>query len=196
MARILPVFERFIADVRGVWASEPDAERRMAKARPLLEKLVLDPALRLHSKGWPSTEPRGNLLLHEDHDYDFVVNAVVRTPNRKGGVHDHAHAWVLYALLDGFESLERYKRLDGGATPGHAEVRLSSITSGGPGKVDLVPPFGIHAEQGGPERSVAVILRSERLVGRTLQHGYDVAAQTVVERWGPEQIPFALEQSL
>lgn len=190
----LASFERFIADVRAVWAAQTEMEARMNAARPLLEQLVLDPALRAHSRQWPSTEPRGNLLLHEDREYGFVVNAVVRSPNRAGGVHDHAHAWVLYALLDGTESLERYDRLDDGSKAGYAELRLASVTAGGPGKVDLVPPFGIHAEQGGPARSVAVILRSARLVGLTMQHGYDVAAKTVVERWGPEQIPFPLEQ--
>jgi hypothetical protein len=58
--------------------------------------------------------------------------------------------------------------------------------------VDLVSPFAIHAEQGGPTRSVAVILRSERLVGRVLQHGYDPTTDTVVERHGPTQVPFEL----
>lgn len=56
--------------------------------------------------------------------------------------------------------------------------------------IDVVPPFEIHAERGGPERSVALILRSERLVGRTLQHGYDPDAQTVKDMWGPTQVPF------
>jgi hypothetical protein len=69
---------------------------------------------------------------------------------------------------------------------------LQSVTVGGPGKVDLVPPHEIHAEQGGPTRSVAVILRSEVLVGRILQRGYDPVTKSVIERSGPTQIPFAV----
>lgn len=188
----LPIFEQFIADVRAAWASESETGRRMEKTRPILERLVSDPALRAASRNWPSTEGHKNLLLYTDPDYGFVVNAVVRTPQRKGSVHDHAQAWVLYGVLDGTESLERFDRLDDGSKPGYAEVTRTGVTTGGPGKVDLVPPFAIHAEQGGPTRSVAVILRSERLVGRVLQHGYDPAAKTVVERHGPTQVPFEL----
>ena len=187
-----PIFESFIADVRAAWASETDTGRRMEKTKPILERLVSDPGLRAASRNWPSTEGHKNLLLYTDSDYGFVVNAVVRTPGRKGSVHDHSQAWVLYGLLDGTESLERFDRLDDGSKPGYAEVKRTSVTTGGPGNVDLVPPFAIHAEQGGPARSVAVILRSERLVGRVLQHGYDPATNQVVERHGPTQVPFEL----
>ena len=163
----------------------------MELAKPLLQRLVLDPELKAASARWPSTEGRKNLLLHVDDEHGFAVNAVVREPGRIGGVHDHAHAWVLYALLDGSESLERYDRLDDGSRPGFAELRLASVTRGTRGKVDLVPPFAIHAEQGGPARSVAIILRSQRLgEGTVLQHAYDAAAKTVSERFGPTQIPY------
>jgi predicted metal-dependent enzyme (double-stranded beta helix superfamily) len=191
-SKTLPLFDRFIEDVRALWRAEPDMEQRMTKTKPLLEKLVADPDLRAHSKDWPSTEGHKNLLLHTDDEFGFVVNAVVRTPHRKGSVHDHAQAWVLYGLLDGAESLERFDRIDDGSKPDYAEVKRTSVTHGKPGNVDLVPPFAIHAEQGGPARSVAVILRSERLVGRVLQHGYDPATNKVVERSGPTQVPFEL----
>ena len=191
MATTLPAFERFIAEVRATWASESDMGRRMAKTKPLLERLVSDPTLRAASQSWPSTEGHKNLLLHTDPDYGFVVNAVVRTPHRKGSVHDHSQAWVLYGLLDGSESLERFERIDDGSRPDYAELRLSSVTTGTQGKVDLVPPHAIHAEQGGPTRSVAIIVRSQRLgEGTVLQHVYDPKVQTVVEQYGPTQIPY------
>jgi predicted metal-dependent enzyme (double-stranded beta helix superfamily) len=140
---------------------------------------------------WPSTEGRKNLRLYVDPDYGFVINAVVRVPGRRGSVHDHADAWVLYGVLDGQESLERYDRIDNGRTPGYAEVRLSSVTTGTQGKVDLVAPHAIHAEQGGPMRSVAIIVRSKPLgEGTVLQNGYDLDAKTVVSRYGPTQIPY------
>ncbi len=66
------------------------------------------------------------------------------------------------------------------------------MSEGGPGAVDIVAPFAIHAEQGGRERSVAVIPRGERLVGGHLQNGYDLETGAVVARPGPEQIPFDL----
>ena len=187
----LPVFDRFIADLRAIWASETEDRSRMERARPLLQKLVMDNTLKDHSTGWPSTEGRKNLLLYVDPDYAFVINGVVRVPGRTGSVHDHADAWVLYGVLDGTESLEHFERVDDGSKSGHAEIKLSSVTTGSQGKVDLVPPRAIHAEQGGPARSVAIIVRSQKLSeGTVLQHQYDRAANTVIERYGPTQVPF------
>jgi predicted metal-dependent enzyme (double-stranded beta helix superfamily) len=189
----LPVLDAFIADLRAIWAAEPENERRMEKAKPLLERLLLDAPLKAHSAAWPSTEGRKNLLLYVDPDHNFVINAVVRMPGRTGSVHDHADAWVLYGVLDGSESLERYERIDDGTRPGYAELRLSSVTTGAQGRVDLVAPRAIHAEQGGPTRSVAIIVRSQRLgEGTVLQHSYDPKARTVVERYGPAQVPYEL----
>ena len=185
-------FSQFIDKVHAVWARETDMQKRMEATQPLLVDFVKDPALRDSAAAWPSTEGHKNLLLHTDEQYGFIINAVVREPNRKGSVHDHSQAWVLYGLVEGTESLERYDRLDDGSRPDYAEVKLASVTIGQPGTVDLVPPFNIHAEQGGPGRSVAVIFRSERLVGRILQHGYDVATGKVIERYGPTQVPFSL----
>lgn len=187
----LPVLDKFIVDLRTIWAEDSENERRMGKAKPLLEQLLKDATLKAHSAGWPSTEGRKNLLLYVDPDHHFVINAVVRMPGRTGSVHDHADAWVLYGVLDGSESLERFERVDDGSRSGYAEVRLSSVTTGTQGKVDLVPPHSIHAEQGGPTRSVAIIVRSQRLgEGTILQRRYDAMAKTVVEQYGPTQIPF------
>jgi predicted metal-dependent enzyme (double-stranded beta helix superfamily) len=193
MTKLLPAFESFIRELRAIWAAEADDRLRMERAKPLLERLVIDPAVKAHSANWPSTEGRKNLRLYVDPDYGFVVNAVVRVPGRRGSVHDHADAWVLYGVLDGQESLERYDRIDDGRTPGYAEVRLSSMTTGTQGKVDLVAPHAIHAEQGGPVRSVAIIVRSKPLgEGTVLQNGYDLETKTVVARYGPTQIPYEL----
>lgn len=190
--KILPAFESFISDMRAIWARETDTKRRMELSRERLEGLVRDPALQKHSESWPSTEGRKNLLLHEDEEFGFVVNAVVRTPGRTGSVHDHAHAYTAYGVCYGAEYLERFERLDDGKREGYAEIKHVSTTLGAPGIVDLVPPWAIHAEQGSDRRSCAVIIRSERLVGKVLQHNYDAAAKTVVQRSGPEQIPYRL----
>ena len=193
---MLPVFEKFIGDLRAIWAADSDNQRRMERAKPLLEQLMKEETLRTHSARWPSTEGHKNLLLYVDPQYGFVINGVVRVPGRKGSVHDHADAWVLYGVLDGTESLERYDRIDDGSRPGYAEVKLASVTTGSQGKVDLVPPHAIHAEQGGPTRSVAIIVRSQRLgKGTVLQGGYDPAAKTVTQRYGPTQVPYELVAS-
>ena len=187
----MPALQSFIDDLRAIWASDSDIGSCMEKAKPLLEKLVGNQELQDRSVDWPSTEGRKNLLLYVDEQYEFAVNAVVRVPGRKGSVHDHAHAWVLYGVLCGTESLERYERIDDRSRDDYAQVRMTSVSVGSPGKVDLVPPFDIHAEQGGPTRSVAIILRSTKL-GDITQRQYDPATGEVRPGPGPTQIPFEL----
>lgn len=191
-SNILPAFARFIEDLRAVWARLPDDESRMKEGQRLLKGLLSDAGLIAHAKNWPSTEGRKNLLFYEDPDYGFVINGVVRLPGRTGSVHDHDRAWVAYGLLEGTETLERFERLDDGSKEGYAEVRRTGANTGKAGDVDLVAPFDIHAEQGGPTRSVAVILRSTRVAGRVLQGGYDPDRNIYEKREGPEQIPYAL----
>jgi predicted metal-dependent enzyme (double-stranded beta helix superfamily) len=188
----LPAFERFIQELRSAWSELPDTEARMRKGTRLLEELVKDPSLKNTSQSWPSTEGRKNLLLYEDPDYHFAINAVVRVPGRKGSIHDHAHAWTAYGILDGTESLERFRRVDDRTQEGYAKLELESVTQGEAGKVDLVPPFDIHAEQGGPARSVAIILRSERVAGKTNQGSYDIEKQTIRQIDGPTQVPYEI----
>lgn len=188
----VPVFAKFIEDLRVIWAAHADNKTRMEQAKPFLEALVRDNGLKALSAKWPSTEGGKNLLFYVDPDHGFAINAVVRVPGRKGRPHDHGEAWVLYGVLDGTESLERYQRIDDGTRPGHAEIKMTSVTTGSQGKVDLVPPHDIHAEQGGDARSVAIIVRSQKLGGTNIQHGYNVADNTVEERYGPRQIPYEL----
>jgi predicted metal-dependent enzyme (double-stranded beta helix superfamily) len=188
----LPAFETFIQELRAAWSELPDTEARMRKSTTLLEELVKDPSLKHASKSWPSTEGRKNLLFYEDPDYHFAINGVVRVPGRKGSIHDHAHAWTAYGILDGTETLERFRRVDDRSKDGYAKLELESVTEGEAGKVDLVPPFDIHAEQGGPARSVAIILRSERVAGKTTQGSYDIEKMTIRQIDGPIQVSYEI----
>jgi predicted metal-dependent enzyme (double-stranded beta helix superfamily) len=188
----LPAFQTLIDDLRVAFTTEPDKAAAMRETGRALERALRDDSLRDHCRNWPSTEGHKNLLLYEDPDHGFVINAVVRTENRKRGIHDHAHAWTAYGILDGTEELARYRRLDDGAKDGYAEIELVSMTTGRRGTVDVVPPFGIHSENGGCERSVAIIVRSERLVGKCLQGRYKPDTKTTYQGEGPTQVPFAV----
>lgn len=192
MSKRIPAFQKFIDDLRAAWKELPNTEARMKRGRELLEGLVKDESLRQASKTWPSTEGRKNLLFHEDEECGFALNGVVRVPGRKGSIHDHAHAWTAYGVLDGTESLERYRRVDDRSKEGYAKLELESVTEGNAGKVDLVPPFDIHAEQGGPGKSYGLILRSERVAGKVLQGNYnfETGAHRRVE--GPTNVRYEI----
>ncbi|MGH7929674.1 MAG: hypothetical protein ACREQV_17975, partial [Candidatus Binatia bacterium] len=178
--------------LRTAWAELPDVETRMKQGAKLLEGLVNDETMRRAAQSWPSTEGRKNLLFYEDPGYGFAINGVVRVAGRKGSIHDHAHAWTAYGVLDGTERLERFRRIDDKSREGYAKLELKSVSEGTPGKVDLVPAFDVHAEQGGPTRSVAVILRSERVAGKVLQGSYDKESDTVRRIEGPVNIAYEI----
>lgn len=192
--RRLAALDRLIGALRDIWSDEPDLAARMRRAESVLARTLADRDLLAHSKSWPFTVGQ-NLLFYEDPDFGFALNATVRPSGSRGAVHDHAHAWTLYGLLDGSEQLERYERLDDGSRPDHAEIRLLSDTTLRPGMIDFVAPHEIHAERGGAGRSVAIIIRSERLVGRTLQLAFDPDARTVRAISGPVQVPFELVEA-
>ena len=185
------VFDKFIQDLRTAWSEQQDVESRMKRSAKLLEGLVSNQGLRESSTAWPSTEgpPTKNLLLYEDPDYGFAINAVVRTPGRKGRAHDHGESWTAYGLLDGSEKLEHYRRLDDGKREGYAEIELDYVDEGSAGKVDLVAPFAIHAEVGGLARSVAVIIRSLPIGHRGHSLSFDREKNTSSHGNGPVQIP-------
>lgn len=191
MAQRLQALQTFIDEVRAIWKRESDNGIRMAQAKPAMERLLADHTLQRASESWPSTEGRKNLLLYVDPDHEFAINAVVRVPGRMGNIHDHGPVWVMYGVLTGTESLERYDRIDDGRDENFAQVKLNSIGNGQPGKVDIVPPMDIHSEKGGPTRSTAIILRSARL-GEVIQGQYDPVTNRVTRGPGPSQIPFEL----
>ena len=95
-------------------------------------------------------------------------------------------------MLDGYESIERYERLDDGAKADYADIRQTEKVNVDPGKVDLVGPFQIHAEESGEERTVAIIVRAQK-AGSFLQGRYDPATKKYWQGYGPEQIPYELK---
>ena len=187
--------QKFIASARKLHAEEKDAAKRWEKMTPLLRELLADPSVREQSKSWPTcsqTDRAQNLLFYEDPDYKFVINGLIKAPKSRTQIHDHAHNWTLYGVLDGNETIERYERLDDRSKPDHAEIRKTVNVNVGPGKIDLVPPFEIHAEESGEERTVAIIVRAEK-AGGFLQGRYDPATKKYWEGYGPEQIPYQLK---
>ena len=187
--------QRFIAATRRLFAEECDPEKRWTKMPPLLQALIADPAVKRQSSDWPScrqSERAQNLLFYEDPIYKFVINGLIKNPRSRTQIHDHAHNWTLYGVLDGHETIERYERLDDGSTPDFADIRRTENVKVGPGKVDLVAPYQIHAEESGDERTVAIIVRAEK-AGGFLQGRYDPANKRYWQGYGPEQIPYDLK---
>jgi predicted metal-dependent enzyme (double-stranded beta helix superfamily) len=192
MQERIPAFDDFVAALRDIWTQEQGAEQRMEQARPMMVSLLHDDELFERSRAWPPTEGGVNLDLYEDPDHRFMINSVVRVPGLRGNPHDHDRQWVLYGVLDGLETLERYERLDDGSREDYAELRLTSAPEGRRGSVDIVHPFEIHAEQGGPHRSVSIIVRSERIGPDMRPARYRLEGNVRMPGSGPSHVPFAL----
>jgi len=192
----LPAFDHFIQQLRHVWASTSDVETRMKRAEALLRVMLADSAIIAHSKQWPWT-PGQNLLLYEDPDHHFVINATVRKPGSKGAVHDHGHSWTLYGLVEGTERIERYTRLDDGKRAGHAELKLIADREMEPGGVDFVPPYEVHAERGGPERWLLFECGPHvGAIGRADHHAMAVGAVATSEHTGRQHVGQTIAQDV
>ena len=145
--------KKFIDSTRELFAAEADPAKRWAKMPPLLQELLADPSIKEQSKSWPDcsqgSERAENLLFYEDPDYKFVINGLIKAPKTRTQIHDHAHNWTLYGVLDGTETIERYERTDDRSDPDYADIRKTVNVQVGAGKIDLVPPYEIHAEESG-----------------------------------------------
>ncbi len=187
--------ERFISKTRELFAREPDLDKRWKALSPILAELLADPEVLEASKGWPDCVSAGgraeNLLFYEDPDYGFAINGLTKGDARQGGrarIHDHAHIYTLYGVLDGHERIERYERLDDRSRPGYAEIRKSTDVLVGPGEIDLVKPYEVHTEVTVGERTIAVIIRSEKGGGFN-QGRYNPETNEYYESLGPRQTP-------
>jgi hypothetical protein len=132
-----------------------------------------------------------NLLFYEDPDFKFVINGlVVNAAGYASGnrIHDHAHIYTLYGVLDGRQNIERYERIDDRSKKDYAEIRPLSKSVCGPGEIDLVRPFEIHTETSIGERAVALIIRSEKS-GTFNQGRYIPEKNQYYESLGPRQTP-------
>jgi hypothetical protein len=189
--------ERFIAKTRALFARESDPEKRWTQLSPILAELLADPEVREASKRWPDCVPAEgraeNLLFYEDPDYGFAINGLTKGAARQGNggrarIHDHAHIYTLYGVLDGHERVERYERLDDRSKPGYAVIKKANDVLVGPGEIDLVRPYEIHTEVTVGERTVAIIIRSQKGGGFN-QGRYNPEKNEYYESLGPRQTP-------
>jgi predicted metal-dependent enzyme (double-stranded beta helix superfamily) len=186
--------DTFIAKTKELFASEADLGKRWEALTPILQELLADPAVLAASEHWPDCVPADgraeNLLFYVDEEYGFAINGLTKNASRTGKarIHDHAHIYTLYGVLDGKESVDRYDRLDDRSRPDYAEIKLASTVVVGPGEIDLVGPYEVHTENTVGERTVALIIRSQ--MGGTFNQGrYNPETNEYYESLGPRQTP-------
>lgn len=199
---MLPAVQRFIDALRDLHENEPDERTRWQAAAEALRQLLADPELQAHARQWPTSPAKlglegkhANLLFYEDPDYGFVFNGLIKRAAAKTTVHDHGPSWTLYGVLDGSESVARFRRTDGGKPgdlPDRARVEATETVDVGAGHVDCIGPWEIHAEYNSDdERAIAFIVRSQKS-GTFVQNIFYEKDGSVEQYHGPEQIPYHL----
>ena len=202
---------RIVDPVRRLCAIDMPEPERWARISEVLEAALADPDLQTAARSWPKSHDRTNnrytnLLFYEDPDFGFVINGLVKDETGRTPVHDHGHAWVAYGLLEGAETVLRYRdpapegaaasglepdeQLSGGSSESRTiepDEQISLAAS----EVDLVPPWTFHAEQAETERTVAVMVRSAG-VGKFAHRRLNPDTGETYNHPGPHQIPYEL----
>lgn len=199
---MLESVERFVATLRELHETEPDEAARWAAAGEALKSVLQDREVLAHAEAWPTSPAKlglegkhANLLFYEDPDHGFVINGLIKKAAAKTTVHDHGKSWTLYGVVDGTETVARFKRVDGGNPgdlPKRAEVEATETVQVGAGHVDCIAPWEIHAEYNDDnDRAIAIIVRSQRS-GTFVQNIFYQHDGSVEQYNGPEQIPYSL----
>lgn len=192
----MEAIERFAEKMHALWDENLPALERWERVRGLMHILLQDPELRRRASTWTDTNGDGhnsttNLLLYEDPRDGFVINALIKAQGGTVWPHDHAHTWTAYGVIEGTERVVRYDLVEGNRDGKQAVLRRSGETVVTPGFVDVIGPYEAHAEVAEAGRTVAVIVRSQR-VGVALHAVYDLKTGGIEHRPGPEQIPYPL----
>lgn len=198
-APMLPAVQKFVATVRDMFEQGLSEDEIWPAACEPMKEMLRDPDVREHAKTWPTSPAKlglegkhANLLFYEDPDYGFVINGLIKKPMAKTTVHDHGKSWTLYGVVDGGEDVLRFERTDGGQPgdlPETAVVAETEKVNVGPGYIDFIRPWEVHAEYNTDGPTVAVIVRSQKS-GTFVQNIFYQKDNSVEQYYGPEQIPF------
>ncbi|MFI9601449.1 hypothetical protein ACIHCX_16510 [Streptomyces sp. NPDC052043] len=159
----------------------PDARTIVTAAKPHFARLVSDMSW-LDDRYLVPNRAGGDTthMLAKAPDESWTVVATIFPPRFSTPIHDHV-IWGLVGVAHGVEQESRYRRLDDGSRPGHAELEFTGQAENLPGAVmHIIPPEEeihlIHNPSDTPSCSIHVYGGD---LDTTLRHKYDLERQTV-----------------
>jgi predicted metal-dependent enzyme (double-stranded beta helix superfamily) len=174
---------RFVQDVRAAVADHgKDREAVVAAVTPRMEALAAD-------QSWVPAAAReadeqqgfGIVVLHEEPDDapggGFLVETICWAPGRGVAPHDH-QTWGIVVGLDGEEVNVDWKRIDDGATPGHADLELAQETLVTKGVVKTFAPNDIHGIRNDSDRPSLSLHVYGRNLARIARSEFNPVAKT------------------
>jgi len=114
--------DKFLADTRATIQAK-GIPSGLAEIRDHLEQLLANPELLRQHLGDPAPYVDRTTIGH-DPQTDVHVLVHGRAKAGKSPVHDHGPCWVVYGNYRNPTRMRRWRRLDDGTKPGHAELEL------------------------------------------------------------------------
>ena len=153
--------EQFCRDARQALQTEPGPAGRQQVGRHL-ERLLANAEFVQATLG--PDAPLGRRTLYEDKALGFVVLAHVNKDPHKSPPHDHGNSWAVYGQALQYTDMTEYRRLDGGAGAGKADLEAVRSYRLEPGKAGVYDVGNIHAI------AYPADTRMIRVTGKDLDH--------------------------
>ena len=170
--------EKFVEDVRGIFASTGDPLAQAQAVSSHLQELLRVPGWLEEKINLPPEEGYGRVDLHQDEEYGhpgpgFLLMCSIQHPGQDNLPHDHGNSWVVYGVYQG--AIEQVKwgwvYPEGEWTSPHIERTQSYVERDG--DVAFFLPGEIHNTRNVNEgRSVVVRLEAQEL-SRVPRHRYN-----------------------
>ena len=129
--------DQFLADTRATIKTK-GVPSGLAEIREHLEKLLRNPELLKKHLGDP-VPYRERTTIGHDPETDVHVLVHGREKGGKSVPHDHGPCWVIYGNYKNPTRMRRWRRLDDGSKPGHAELEERSRWVVGVREAGLAP---------------------------------------------------------
>jgi hypothetical protein len=167
--------DQFLADTRATIRAK-GIPSGLAEIRDHLEKLLHNPELLTKHLGDPPPYTRLTTIGH-DPETDVHVLVHGREKGGNSAVHDHGPCWVVYGNYRNPTRMRRWRRLDDGQTPGHAELELQKEFLNEPGHAAVFAVGDIHSIEFGDDTFFIRVTGGDVETKQTLK--FDVEKKTV-----------------
>jgi len=167
--------DQFLADTRHTVKTE-GIPAGLAEIREHLEKLLGNPELLTKHLGDPPPYAERATIGH-DPETDVHVLVHGREKAGKSSVHDHGPCWVVYGNYRNPTRMRRWRRLDDGGRPGHAELELQKEFLNEPGHAVAFAVSDIHSIEYGDDTFFIRVTGGDVEAKETLR--FDVENKTV-----------------
>ena len=167
--------EQFLADTRATIRTK-GIPSGLAEIRDHLERLLHNPELLTKHLGDPPPYTERTTIGH-DPETDVHVLVHGREKAGKSSVHDHGPCWVVYGNYKNATRMRRWRRLDDGTRPGHAELELQREFVNEPGHAAAFAVGDIHSIEYGNDTFFIRVTGGDVETKQTLR--LEVAGKTV-----------------